>query len=242
MTESFCDHAIIIKRSDWRENDSRVVLYSQGSGKLSLVARGVKRPGSKLAGHIEPLSLTDIMVLRGRTHDYLAGVVAQNAYLNLKSDLNALYFAGAALAVFDRLVKENAQDEALFAFLNSWLSTVDSRIPLTKEEGVKLYDYFLVRLLNLLGYCPELRHCAVCRQPLKMTDNHFAFRLGGVICSPCYAAQKTHYLPQEMPPLSLNCLKLLRIFSESETYPVIAAPALDRRELDRLSRMLVDFV
>ena len=106
MAESARSEAIIIKRNDWRENDSRVVLYTKNFGKLSLVARGVKKLSSKLAGHIEPISLVDAMILYGRSFDYLGSAVCQNAYFNLKNDLNALYFAGSALALFDQLVKE----------------------------------------------------------------------------------------------------------------------------------------
>ena len=243
MTESQSSEALIIRRNDWRENDSRVVLYTRKFGKLSLVARGAKKLRSKIAGHIEPISLGDIMILKGRAYDYLGSAIIKNAFLNIKNDLNAIYFVGAALALFDTHVKEGDPDNELFVFFVSWLDTVDTLLtaPLVKDEGELLYDYFAIRLFSILGYKPELYHCLECRGQIKPGTNYFNLRLGGLICENCLALHQNKYLPNELLVISDNCIKLFRIFSETEKYQIIKADSSLIRELSRLIKAYIEF-
>jgi DNA repair protein RecO (recombination protein O) len=243
MAESQNSEALIIKRNDWREGDSRVVLYTKNFGKLSLVARGAKKFKSKIAGHIEPINLVDMMILKGKAFDYLGSAITKNSFLNIKGDLNALYFVGSALALFDAQVKEEAQDEELYNFLVTWLDLVDNRfaVNLDKETGELLYDYFVIKLLTILGYKPELRYCLDCRQVIKPGNNYLNLRLGGLICGDCLESNKQKYLPNEILKISDDCIKLLRIFSENNVYQVIKVNPAVIRELGRLVKSLVDF-
>ena len=236
MAESKSSEALIIKRNDWRENDSRVVLYTKKFGKLSLVARGSKKSGSKIAGHIEPISLVDSMILKGKAYDYLGSAICRRSYFNIKSDLNSLYFVGAAFALFDRLVKEEAEDEELFNFLISWLGNIEDNFALSldKDEGELLYNYFALRLLTILGYKPQLYHCLECHKKIEPGSNYFNLRLGGLICSNCLMINQTKYLPNELISVSDNCIKLLRIFTETTEYQTIKASSVLIRELSRL--------
>lgn len=244
MAESQNSEALILRRNDWRESDSRVVLYTKKFGKLSLVARGAKKFKSKIAGHIEPISLVSIMILKGKVFNYLGSAITQKAYLNIKNDLNALYFVGAALALFDAQVKEEAPDEELYDFLITWLKTVDERFTpnLDKNEGELLYDYFAVKLLTISGYKPELYHCLDCHKEIKPGSNCFNLRLGGLICPSCLEANKLKYLPNELVLISDDCIKLLRIFSENKEYQNIKASPTIIKELSRLVKALVDFI
>lgn len=244
MIESQNSEALIIKRTDWRESDSRVVLYTKKFGKLSLIARGVKKFKSKVAGHIEPVSLVKIMILKGKSFDYLGSAISQNAYLNIKQDLNALYFVGQALALFDTHVKEAVEDTELFDFLISWLDLIEEKFApnLDKDNGELLYNYFVVRLLTVLGYKPELHYCLTCHEVLKSGTNYFNLRLGGLICNQCLTLNQTKYLPNEILKISDDCIKLLRIFSEKEAYLNIKIGPTLQRELSRLTKALVDFL
>ena len=243
MAESFASEALIIRRNDWRENDSRVVLYTKNFGKLSLVARGAKKMRSKIAGHIEPISLVDMMILRGRAFDYLGSAIIRRSYFNIKNDLNALYFVGAALALFDQLVKEEAQDLELFDFLISWLDLVEDKFAptLDKDSGELLYNYFALRLFTILGYGPQLHHCLDCHQKIEPQANYFNLRLGGLICSDCLKVNQLRYLPNELLAVSDNCIKLLRIFSQPGDYQTIKVEPALIRELSRLIKAFIDF-
>lgn len=125
MDETKNTPAIILNRRPYREHDALVTVYTLSSGKLTLAARGVKKLKSKLAGHIEPLALADILIIRGRGLDYLGSAVARTVYRGIRNDLNKLYYAGRVINLFNRLVKEEQPDERLFFLLADWLEALD---------------------------------------------------------------------------------------------------------------------
>lgn len=243
MEDSKISEAIIIKRNDWRESDSRVVLYTKNFGKLALIARGVKKLRSKIAGHIEPISIVKAMILKGRTYDYLGGAIIFRAHINIKNDLNALYFVGSALAMVDKHVKEDAPDTELYDFIASWLQLVDDRCSngLEKESGELLFDYFSLQFLTILGYKPELYHCLDCHQKISPGSNSFSLRQGGLICPCCLSLNKSKYLPNEVASVSDNCIKILRLFSEPGPYPSLKIESKLRKEVGRLIKSFVIF-
>ena len=244
MAESLNTQALVLKRHDWREHDSRVVLYTKKFGKISLVARGIKKITSKIAGHIEPISLADIMILKGKSFNYLGSSLITNSYLNIKHDLNAVYFAGRSLAVFDNLVKEDSPDEELFDFLIYYLASLDDLAVsgLKKEVGEDFFSYFIFQILAILGYKPELYHCLNCRKIIEPTGNSFNFRLGGLICPRCLADNKQRFNPNEISAISADCIKIIRIFSEKKPYQSIKLSHNLSKEISRLAKVYLDFI
>lgn len=244
MAESQNTQALIIKRHDWREHDSRVVLYTKRFGKVSLVARGVKKIKSKIAAHVEPLSLADIMILKGKVFDYLGSSLITKSHLNIKSDLNALYFAGRSLGVFDNLVKEGVPDEELFDFLIYYFDFLDNLASggLKKEAGEDFFSYFIFQILAILGYKPELYHCLSCKRKIEPTGNSFNFRLGGLICPHCLGDNKQRFNPNEISAISADCIKIIRIFSEKKAYQNIRISHNLAKEISRLAKVYLDFI
>jgi DNA repair protein RecO (recombination protein O) len=243
MDESKTSYALIIKRGDYREYDSRVVLYTKNFGKIVVVARGVKKFKSKLAGHIEPMSLIKAMILRGRAFDYLGGALVTNSFVNLKNDLNGLYFAGSALALFDTQVKEDEPDAELYDFVAYWLELINEKCQteLHKNQGELLYNYFALQLLTILGYKPELYHCLDCHHKISPNGNYFNLRQGGLVCENCFKISQNKYLPNEVMKVSDDCIKLLRLFSERGSYQSIQVKSELIKELSYLIRSFVIF-
>ena len=97
MDETYNLTAIILNRHNWRERDSIITVYSKGKGKQIFIVRGTKKITSKLAGHIEPISLIEFMAIRGRKQEYIGGVVVKKNYKNIKFDLEKINIAGKAL-------------------------------------------------------------------------------------------------------------------------------------------------
>jgi DNA repair protein RecO (recombination protein O) len=217
MEENRYTPAIILNRGDWREADSRVIVYTEKFGKRSLLARGTKKPASKLAGHIEPCSLADILVLNGKNREYLGAAIIRQAYFNIKNDLNALYFAGQALAWINSIVKEAASDPALFYLLKTSLEQLNqsSRQALDKASGAVWLLSFKVRALAILGYQPELFHCLSCQETITPGYNYFQVKQGGLLCEKCYILQKNQFLPGEVLTISDDCIKILRFLSSA---------------------------
>lgn len=211
---------IIIKRRPLKEYDRSVVIYTRDFGKLNLAVRGAERPSSKLAGHIEPFSLVEVMVIVGRHRDYLGAARSLDSRLAIKSDLNRLFYAGAALSALDKLTKEAEPDAELFFLTESFLEYLDVRkTPLEKEKGEILLAAFVWKLLTCLGYGPRLDFCLSCQIAVKSEDNHFDALKGGLICANC-ADEKFKERNEILPKISQGAVKVLKFFLAHDFYQI----------------------
>ena len=203
MEETYCTKTIVLNRTDFREYDSRTIVYSQDRGKLDLVARGVKKLKSKLAAHLEPFNLAEIMVVRGRQFDYIGAAASRNCFPCLKGDLAKLAAAGKAVSIFNKLVKAEEADKEIFFLLEDFLETLDSH---DLKINTDLWaDFFALKLMVQLGYRPELYNCVICNNKITPGKNLFDLSQGGLIGKECLSRKGNDVLT-----ISDNGVKLLR--------------------------------
>ena len=101
MEETYNTTAIITNNEPYREHDSKITAYTIDRGKLELIARGTKKIKSKLAGHLEPASLVNLMVVHGKQYDYTGFADSQNLYINIKNNYDKILICGL---VFQNLI------------------------------------------------------------------------------------------------------------------------------------------
>ncbi len=245
MDETKHSQAIILNRSAYRESDSLVTVYTRDFGKFSLVARGTKKIKSKLAGHLEPISLADILMIKGRGFDYVGSALTKNAYLNLKDNLNKIYFAGRAVRWFSRLVRDAQPDERLFLLLSRWLEVLDNYpdAEFSAESGELFFAFFALKLMTELGYKPEMYECLNCRQPVKAGLNYFNLKNGGIICGACLEKERANegVNVAELLTISDNCIKLMRFILDNKL-DLAKKLKLDKKIIKELSILTRNFL
>lgn len=216
MEESKKTIAIVLNRQDYREYDSLVSFYSLEYGKIFLIARGVKKPKSKLVGHLEPLNLVDLMIIKGKGKDYVGGVINREIFPSLKSDLNKLYYAGAAVRWFRRLISDNEPDEQIFVLLLNYLELLEDYKPdLSKEDGELFFSFFIFKLLAIMGYKPETEKCIACQNKIHPGNNYFNLQSGGLLCENCFKEGKGGEV-RELLTISDNCVKTIRFYLDND--------------------------
>lgn len=225
MEETYNLKAIVLKSEPWREDGAMILTYSAERGKLELAARGIKKISSKLAGHLEPITFSSIMAVRGRHYDYVGSAVGENCYVNIKSDLEKLEAAGRIINIFNKIVKEGEKDEKLFILLRGALEILDSGQPACRTDGQLLISLFTLKLLAFLGHKPELYNCVVCGKKILPGGNKFDFAKGGVVCDKCSLAELTLIsnsarsgIASRLTGLTIsdNCIKVLRVVAEND--------------------------
>ncbi len=245
MDETRHSSAIILNRSAYRESDSLVTVYTKDYGKMSLVARGTKKIQSKLAGHLEPLNLVDILIIKGKGFDYIGSALATNTFLNIKDNLNKLYFSGRAIYWFNRLIKDDQSDERLFLLLYRWLDVLDnySSEEFTKENGELYFSFFAFKFLAELGYRPEMHECLSCREKVKPGSNHFNLKNGGLVCTECFEKSRLNNDNgvNELLTISDNCVKIIR-FIINENISKNLKLKLDKKLIKELSLITNSFL
>jgi len=154
--------AIIIKKTKLGEADRILTLYTPHLGKIQGVARGVRRPRSKLAGHLELLTHSQVSLARGRNLDTITGSQNINSFFPLKNDLELTAHALYATELVDQFTADQIENYPLFQLL---LETMH-RLCLAGDNELVLH-YFELHLLNEVGYRPQLQQCVSCRKTLE---------------------------------------------------------------------------
>ena len=219
--------AIIIKKTKLGEADSILTLYTPYLGKIQGFARSLRKPKSKLAGHLELLTHSLVSLARGRNLDTITGSQTINSFLPLKSDLQLTSCALYVVELVNQFAAEHIENRRLFQLL---LETMSQLCQADNSELV--LRHFELHLLNEVGYRPQLQQCVTCRQSLKPVVNSFCSGAGGMLCPSCWQGQASCY------PVSVNALKVLRLLQSSD-YSTVSRlrmnPALSR-EVETIMR------
>ncbi len=202
MDETYTTRAIILKRQPFREQDSRVVVFCFDKGRLDLVARGTVKPTSKLAAHIEPITLSDIMVVKGKKLSYIGGSVSKECFKNIKNDLVKIRAVSEVFNLFFDFIKQEKRDSELFVLLLEFLYILNDD---NNCDPPLLLSFFKFKFLVILGYTPELYSCVSCKNKIYSKVNEINFELGGVICENCLSEKSDFFMSE-------NVIKMLRIF------------------------------
>ena len=80
----------MLKTIDFGETDRILTLLTRHFGKVSVVAKGIRKPTSRLAGHAEPLTHATYQLARGRNLDVLTGAESRALYRELREDLHGI--------------------------------------------------------------------------------------------------------------------------------------------------------
>lgn len=195
--------AVVLRRRPLGEADRILTLYAADLGKFEAVAKGVRRPGSRKAGHLEPLTHVALMLARGRNLDIITQAEARETFLPLRADVQRLAAGLYVAELVDRLTVEHVEGYSIFRLLVETLA----RLATAANLDIVL-RFFEINLLAHAGYRPELRRCVICQTPLRPVTNRFSPAGGGVVCPTCTPPDSG------LQPLSVTALKVLRLLQD----------------------------
>jgi len=202
---SFRVEAVVLRHSDYGEADRLLTLYTRQLGKARALAKGARKIASRKAGHIEPFTHVKLQLAKGRDMLLLTQADTVDAYLPLREDLILTSHASYVLELLDRFTYEDeTENPSTFRLLTDTLSRLAS-----KSDPWLVIRYYEMRLLDHLGFRPQLVECANCGRAIKAEDQFFSFSAGGVICPRCGQG-----LPN-LHRISVDTLKYLRHFQRS---------------------------
>lgn len=222
--------AVVLKHSDFGEADRLVTVYTPYLGKLRLLAKGIRKPISRKAGHLESFTRTQLLVARGRNLDIITQAQTIESYLALRQDLWRMSHAYYVGELVDCFGEEQAENYPLYCLLCEALSWVcqSSNLPLTMR-------FIEMKILNLSGYRPQLFQCLHCNVPLEPVESYFSSVEGGMLCPRCGKEQRN------AKPVSLRALKVLR-YLQTREYADCARLQLSPVTLAEVEGVLGDYM
>ena len=93
MKKNYTTDAINLKNYPLNDNDSIIVMFSKTKGLISAVAKGAKRPKSKLGARIQMFIANKLMLLEGKNLDTIQEAQSLNTFSRIRSDLDKLSYS-----------------------------------------------------------------------------------------------------------------------------------------------------
>ena len=184
MPGSLKTEAIVIRTIRYGEADRVLHLYTPGGGRVSAIAKGVRKARSRFGGRLEPFFRLQLVLYRGRG-DLLTVTSAETvaAHPRLREDARALDGAARACDAVARVFDDGEPHAGVYHLLANELALLD-RSP--ERAGRSNSLAFRLKLLLAAGFAPQLAACASCGEREHLVG--FSGAAGGVVCGACEAS------------------------------------------------------
>ncbi|MBA2380736.1 MAG: DNA repair protein RecO [Chloroflexi bacterium] len=198
--------AIVLSRFDYGEADRILTLITPTGGKLKAIAKGIRRPTSRIGGSLEPFAELNVLLARGRTFDVVVQVSVGHAWLKLRDSLEGAATAWYLAELADRSLEEHRGAEPVYAILRRAYELLDAGM----APG-RVARWYEMHLADELGVRPEVDRCVECDRILESTGRfRWVPPLGGVLCDRCPGP------PHDRTGLTLDALKLLKAYQRQD--------------------------
>ena len=222
----------MLKRRDFGEADRILTVFTPEHGKLTLLAKGVRKTKSRKAGHVELFTDSLFLIAKGRTWDLVSQAEMIDSFRALHENLLRTGYAYTVSEIIDGFTQERDSHPPMFVLLKETLS----RLAASNEAQLPLVArYFDLHMLGLAGYQPQLFRCVECHELLEPVTNYFSVAEGGVLC-PKHGEGRIG-----AEPLPLPLFKTLR-FIQTREWDVVARLDLSeglQAELERLLQSML---
>ena len=150
MKKRYSSECIVLARRNYSEADRILVVYSKHFGKVSLMAKGVRKLRSKKRGSIEVFSHLKFAASKGKNLDIITETQIVNSFNPIRENLKTVAVAYYFMEVVGRITREGQKNERLFYHLLNSLKKIKNTEPLRS-----LRKEFVNKTLIILGYWPK---------------------------------------------------------------------------------------
>ncbi len=205
---SYTATGLVLHRLNTGETDKILTLYTREQGKLSAIAKGVRKAGNRISGATELFTETRFLLATGKSLEVVQQAEIQQTFPGIRLDLDKMARATYLCELLDRLTAESdaLQSAEIYDLTLSALYLLQ-RTDSYPDAVVHAYE---LRLLAAIGYAPALENCARCGEPLQGRQVGFSPAIGGALCN------ADRYRADDAHPLSFDALKLLQTLASTE--------------------------
>jgi DNA repair protein RecO (recombination protein O) len=159
----YSSEGIVLARRRYSEADRILVVYSRNYGKISFMAKGVRKPKSRKRGSLEVFSHIKFSAARGRNLDIIEETEIIDSFQTIRKSLKRVAVAYYLMEVIGRVTREDKKNEKFFTLILKYLRNLK-----TTKSLRKLREEFISQTLVLLGFWPKGR---IMDNPDKILEN-----------------------------------------------------------------------
>lgn len=181
---NFVTDAINLKSYNLSECDKIIVMYSREKGLIRGVAKGCKKPKSKLGARMDMLVANKLMLYKGKNLDTICEARALNTFKNNRQDMDKLFYSMYVSEIVHHFGVEDdpCSAEIYDLFYKALEKIADSK---NKKEVLIAVIKFQLKIMQISGFGIELDTCLCCKEQILAQNMYFSSRMGGVICEEC---------------------------------------------------------
>lgn len=200
---TFKGRGIVLRELEVGESDKLVTLLLKERGKVTVSARGARKPKSKFMAGTQLFTYSDFVLRDGKTFFSLAQVDVIESFYPIRSDYDKLCHASCFLELTGKILMENMGcDEILLLLLKSLTALQTGRL-----DNRLVACVFEFKFMQYNGLAPETTHCGCCEG--ELTEPVF-FGEEGCVCRRC-RTESRHWTS-----LSAGALRALRYILGTE--------------------------
>lgn len=184
MKNNFMTNAINLKSYDLSEADKIMVMYSKENGLMKCVAKGCKKPKSKLGARMDLLVANELMLHKGRNMDTVCEAKSINTFKDNRQSIDKLLYSTYVSEVVNHFgVECDPSSEETYELLYKTLEKIANAKD--KKEVLIGTIKFQLKIMQIVGFGVELDTCLCCREQILDENMYFSSKMGGVICEEC---------------------------------------------------------
>lgn len=142
----FKTEGIVLKRKDFGEADRVLTVFTLHKGKISILAKGIRRIISRRAGNVELLNRVSLYLHQTKGMPILTEAESLETFPEVKENLTLSAYAFHVIELVDKLTAENQDNRILYGYL------VESLRRLERVPRQILIRAFEVKILSVLGF------------------------------------------------------------------------------------------
>lgn len=226
MKGLYREQGIVLRGYKLGEADRILSVFTQSSGKIRVVAKGVRQTKSRIGSRLDPFNHVDLQLYAGRDLDIVNQVEIIGRYPRLRDDYQAFMAASAIVDTVDQTTADRDRNVGLFLLFKSALEALQEGC---SDPGLLAYA-FLAKASSIAGVRPMLDRCVGCGASSPVA---ISFVSGGVVCPSC-ADPADPRVTAELLEMWLSLL--------TEDWPALSSFDVDQDLQTEVSALLLGFV
>jgi len=173
----------VLNTTPFKESSLIASVLTNKSGKVKLLAKGIRRPKSKMCGAMEPFSFDEIIFYKREFKDIytLSDAVVIDSFPEIRSDPYKVSGAMVLCEFYDKTLPMEESDTQAFSEFFRFLSSLRK----ADSHAVRaLVISYLIRAFPYSGVMPHLDDCVQCHGPVDGGNGKIEFSIsaGGIVC------------------------------------------------------------
>lgn len=172
-------NGIILAEHNLGDFDKMLTMLTPGSGKISCIAKGARRPKSTLLATTQMFCFGEYLMYKGTNTYHINSAEIIEVFYNLREDLEKLKYAVHINKIIQDVTEENQNCYRILQLLLNTLYMISE----TDKNLDLILSIFKLRLLCILGFTPNIKECTNCKETEELF--YFSLKDNGLKCKAC---------------------------------------------------------